>query len=295
MASDTQPAAAADAYFAANALEIEDAIEAAVDEAVACQASDPLLHIANALLRRPAKKNFEWAVHMARAHARQQQQSEEEHSPAAAALTRAAESSDDSLRRWRAKKWLESLDLIEILTDALLKPLKAEDPDVSLERGYVEALGQHSTAHPIIQSIERSLQDIGEKIFKAAKRLSSSRHGAEDVAGSNQETSTSKFFEDADGAVNGTLRLGELSQFFMGLVGFVGPPNPNLRDSMIGEHCESKVRRSRARMILHALACVYSHHHPSLPVPVVADGGPRLSAIHRRTRSGRSACATTRR
>ena len=43
------------------------------------------------------------------------------------------------------------------------------------------------------------------------------------------------FFEDGEGS----LKFGEISTFYEGLDGFLGPPNPNLREAMENEHCKS--------------------------------------------------------
>ena len=140
---------------------------------------------------------------------------------------------------WRAKNWLESLDIVDIIADALLEPLKAEARETTvLEEEYIKALGMHLTAHPIVNLIEQSVQRLGTAIHKAAKRHARKGFAADNMCLGNQ--TTSKFFEAQSGTESGAgLQYGDVSHFSMGLDGFLGPPNPLLRDSMAAEHCDS--------------------------------------------------------
>ena len=230
-------------YYAKHRDKIEQELSDAVDEAIYAYAEDPLLHVAETLLRArkqkptPTQLDFKSAVKMAMEKESRRRPTKDE-----------VEKMDGSIKMWRAKKWLESLDLIQIIADGLLEPLKHESVDLQLELPYFEALGQHSSPHPIITSLNKNLHKIGDKIYNAATRLTKC---ADDAGKHPQTTWTSKFFESTDNEASGKLeplRLGKTAHFFQGLDGFLGPPNPNLRESMVYEHCESADSQSPFRV-----------------------------------------------
>ena len=128
-------------------------------------------------------------------------------------------------------------------------PLPAEDPlanedDVTRRlRLKIEELRRE------LQGLEQQLQAREEVKEPKPKKAKLDPGIAEEAAAASQAAaegpsnsgnvpslrSEGDFFEDGEGS----LKFGEISTFYEGLDGFLGPPNPNLREAMENEHCKS--------------------------------------------------------
>ena len=135
--------------------------------------------------------------------------------------------------RWKTKQWLTSLDLLEILSTNLLEPLNQQlndsDEDMQIdELEYMKAIGEFSSHEPLVKLLaeQEVLDSLAKQIHGAARELSK---------GSAPSSGASKFFDDGR-----KLTYGKLDVFYLGLDGFIGPPNPNLRQAMQQEHTEKR-------------------------------------------------------
>ena len=131
-------------------------------------------------------------------------------------------------------------------------PLPAEDPlanedDVSRRlRLKIEELRRE------LQELEQQLQALEEVKEPKPKKAKLDPGIAENAAAASQAAAAGPsnsgnvpsqrqevFFEDGEGS----LKFGEISTFYEGLDGFLGPPNPNLREAMENEHCNSNLSK----------------------------------------------------
>jgi hypothetical protein len=140
--------------------------------------------------------------------------------------------------------WIKSINtpksIDEIVCDACLAPLREDRSELggSIEQEFIRQLGDYDSHEMILKLLQTPesnvLEEIAQAIYKAAKKLNGETADAEeaDEAGT---PAASKFFEDGEGS----LKFGEISTFYEGLDGFLGPPNPNLREAMENEHCKS--------------------------------------------------------
>ena len=136
---------------------------------------------------------------------------------------------------WEAQAWLADGSSTK-LAELLLAPFQSfkskpeyENANIDLEliralakeqdsKAAVLALLEHSNALPQIASF------ISEKMVQLV--------GAAAVSG---HTLNAKFVEDYDAS---EMAFGQQNEFFKGLEGLIGPPNPDLVKAMRGEHCE---------------------------------------------------------
>ena len=136
---------------------------------------------------------------------------------------------------WEAQAWLADGSSAK-LAELLLAPFQRvksmpeyENANIDLEliralaeeqdsKAAVLALLEHSNALPQIASF------ISEKMVQLV--------GAAAVSG---HTLNAKFVEDYDAS---EMAFGQQNEFFKGLEGLIGPPNPDLVKAMRGEHCE---------------------------------------------------------
>ena len=152
--------------------------------------------------------------------------------------------SEDGNLTWTMNAWIKSINtpksIDEIVCDACLAPLREDRSElgVSIEQEFIRQLGDSGSHEMILKLLQTPeshvLEEIAQAIYKAAKKLNGETADAEeaDEAGT---PAASKFFEDGEGS----LKFGEISTFYEGLDGFLGPPNPNLREAMENEHCKS--------------------------------------------------------
>ena len=152
--------------------------------------------------------------------------------------------SEDGNLTWTMNAWIKSINtpksIDEIVCDACLAPLREDRSELggSIEQEFIRQLGDYDSHEMILKLLQTPesnvLEEIAQAIYKAAKKLNGETADAEEA----DEASTpaaSKFFEDGEGS----LKFGEISTFYEGLDGFLGPPNPNLREAMENEHCKS--------------------------------------------------------
>jgi hypothetical protein len=152
--------------------------------------------------------------------------------------------SEDGNLSWTMNAWIKSINtpksIDEIVCDACLAPLREDRSELggSIEQEFIRQLGDYDSHEMILKLLQTPesnvLEEIAQAIYKAAKKLNGESADAEeaDEAGT---PAASKFFEDGEGS----LKFGEISTFYEGLDGFLGPPNPNLREAMENEHCKS--------------------------------------------------------
>lgn len=129
----------------------------------------------------------------------------------------------------------------------LLTLPQTSDPE--LEKDFIQALGEHTDERCITAALEQCVGSLSEAMYLAAAEIG--RRDCPLTDDALVETETSKFFDGAVGhgeasqaAPDGvsrltTLQFGGVSFFYDGLDNFIGPPNPNLRETMTMEHCES--------------------------------------------------------
>ena len=136
---------------------------------------------------------------------------------------------------WEAQSWLADGSSTK-LAELLLAPFQRvkimpeyENANIDLEliralakeqdpKAAVLALLEHSNALPEIAGF------ISEKMEELVSAAAVSGRGL-----------NSKFVEDYDAS---EMVFGQQSEFFKGLDGIIGPPNPDLHKGMRGEHCE---------------------------------------------------------
>ena len=138
------------------------------------------------------------------------------------------------------EQFLQAAKLGELVKDALIKPLKEAvrlekselELNDDLEREFILALGDHHNERPVMEWFEDfNLQNqIAVKIHEEAKKLK------QQTIGTAEGDYASKYFEDGDSS----LQYGDLDAFDGGLDAFLGPPNPNLRDTVQREHCNEE-------------------------------------------------------
>jgi hypothetical protein len=99
-----------------------------------------------------------------------------------------------------------------------------------------------------LQELEQQLQALEEVKEPKPKKAKLDPGIAEDAAAAAGPSNSGNvpslrseedFFEDGEGS----LKFGEISTFYEGLDGFLGPPNPNLRVAMENEHCNSNLSK----------------------------------------------------
>ena len=152
------------------------------------------------------------------------------------------QANDDEISRLRRK----ILELEQQLQEALTQAEEVKEPKpkkAKLEPAVAEdaaAASQVAAAGPsnsgnvpsLGPSLDRNLVG-GATSVGSCDLVDASKDAEEaDEAGT---PAASKFFEDGEAS----LKFGEISTFYEGLDGFLGPPNPNLREAMENEHCKS--------------------------------------------------------
>ena len=257
-----------DAYYARHKSTLEQGVGLAIDAAVvegagredaAGNGLDPMLFVAKQILaqhgidtegveekiaaqRRPdmpsrTEIDLRGAVSsmmemMEKAREAQKRSSQGSESAATSGRSTPQSARADSFR-WKTKQWLTSLDLLEILSTNMLEPLNQQlndsDEDMQIdELEYMKAIGEFTSHEPLVNLLKEQevLESLAKQIHGAARELSK---------GSAPSSGASKFFDDGR-----KLTYGKLDVFYLGLDGFIGPPNPNLRQAMQQEHTEKR-------------------------------------------------------
>ena len=141
---------------------------------------------------------------------------------------------------WSTVQWLDNLDMVKCIANALLGPLvkAAGRRGVSKsELAFVAALGDASTSDEILTILASSslLQELAEVLFDGARKLS--RPHAE--GGGRRGTLANRFVAEQEDA-NTLLTFGSFDQFYGGIEAIVGPPNVKVYESMETEHCRAE-------------------------------------------------------
>ena len=160
----------------------------------------------------------------------------------AARLEAAAAENDDAIadasEAWTVVGWLKGLDVMQVLADALLRPVgvasSAAGQSWRLELGFVRALA--GTSNPI-EVFSELLRGDGQLIGLLADMLCTASRSLVASGGSACPVELhAKFMQDHDAF---TLDFGGLATYYGGLDGLIGAPQPNLRDAMNREHTKA--------------------------------------------------------
>ena len=155
--------------------------------------------------------------------------------------------------RHSTSRWLDTVGVKEIVQKALLEPLRsyiAADPDgvdtpraggdaadgeAEVEEDYLSALAEKDDQW-VAMMLDRSklLPRIATEICKATRKFKMYKTDPGAGEEGEEETVESKFFDDSDAG----MEYGSRDVFYRGLDGFLGPPNPNLDDTVETEHCK---------------------------------------------------------
>ena len=244
-------------FYEKHRKDLEQGLGQATDEAMLKMSNDPLLDITKSLLTQKGfdankvlsrwqdfKSEFKSETEFLRILAEAKHL--HDHDTSIAALKRLESfkdvDPDDVLPdedAWTSEKWMQSIDLNSLIHEELFAPLRQdEEKSPSRDMAYVMALGKSETSSPIQRVLRKKLADrIADKIHYAARNLADSVR----IRGSGATFDQgSKFFDAGEGGKSPpVLTFGELSYFFRGLDRFIGPPNPNLQETIQYEHCES--------------------------------------------------------
>ena len=125
---------------------------------------------------------------------------------------------------WTTGKWIQALELHELVSSALLAPLQEPEPPSLAQFAYCKGLTR-AMLHQLLHD-GTLLSDIEEAVWNGIEQLTRS------AASSGAELST-KFAVDA----NFTLAYGSLSTFFGGLEAILGAPSMQVLHGMEREHC----------------------------------------------------------
>ena len=149
---------------------------------------------------------------------------------------------------WTAKDWLKAEGVADEVCKLFLEPLRdaAKEimgteklEDVSIDLELVRSLHAEATetgadaterALAALLNEEKCLSKLAKFVAKKIRNLTAQRA----VSG---EALNTKFVEDYQGR---EMTFGTQKDFFSGLGGLIGPPNPNLLEGMRWEHCERK-------------------------------------------------------
>ena len=150
---------------------------------------------------------------------------------------------------WQIKDWVQSLNMVDILARALTQRLKTELDTDSIasecEHDFIRTLGDANSCEPIARLLHDSqlVDELAKEIHHGARKLNTT--SADRTDGQAPGGQASKFFEEGSGR---ELVFGTLGTFYQGLDGFLGPPNPNLRETMHSEHCDGADARTPFRV-----------------------------------------------
>ena len=222
----------ADAYIATHANTIEKAISRAVNAAITKRAADPVRFLTSHLQSESApfdafgidtahREKVSAVLHSAKARAAQ---AEGPKMPPNAAKVDA----------WSTSAWISGLGTSQLVADALLSPLRSLDAPAdeasTLELAYMRALALDGSKETLGLLLAQLLPSLTDVLWKGLQKLGHAK------AATSAELH-SKFLQE-EGTI--ALSYGGLSNFFSGLEGLIGPPQPNLNEAMAREHCDAK-------------------------------------------------------
>ena len=240
-------------YYDQHSAVIEDELGQAVDRAIYAEAPDPLSYIATEVLvsRGTVDKRQLHSIMNASANGPSRHELDLKNAVNMARErmfgTPEPDRDADDPRTFEARQWLASIDLLTLIDEALLEPLRQHASSPAMERDYIVALGKLNDPSPIVATLEKALHHLGERIHLKARELDSSSS----MASEDFSDQTSKFF-DGDGGGD-VLTFGEQAYFDRGLDKFIGPPK-----WVAGSRTQGRDRKKRAssrRMALRSFAC----------------------------------------
>ena len=131
---------------------------------------------------------------------------------------------------WKAQSWLADGSSAK-LAELLLAPLRKREQETENDLELITALANHEDSdRAVSELLEHSdaLPEIARFISDKMKEL------VEAAAPSGAELNK-KFVDDYTAT---EMAFGQQDEFFKGLEGLIGPPNPDLVKGIRGEHCE---------------------------------------------------------
>lgn len=179
----------------------------------------------------------------------------------------------DDAPTWKAQTWLADGSSAK-LAELLLAPLRKREHETENDLELITALANHEDSNRAVSELlehSNALPEIARFISDKMKEL------VEAEAPSGVELNQ-KFVDDYTAT---EMAFGQQDEFFKGLEGLIGPPNPDLVKGIRGEHCERTDSRvpfttsnygiettSRASMVrVHFLAAGRAAAHRSRSPP----------------------------
>lgn len=133
--------------------------------------------------------------------------------------------------QWTVSSWVASIPAV---TEAIASALLESNSSGLMEREFVRGLGKQETTAKQMRSMLESgtlLDKLSEELARAAQAFSKQR------AATAHELHE-KFLSESDSLKR--MKFGELSQFYRGLEGVVGPPCTDLEMGMLREHTKCR-------------------------------------------------------
>ena len=131
---------------------------------------------------------------------------------------------------WKAQSWLAD-GSSAMLAELLLAPLRTPKQETENDLELITALANHEDSDRAVSELlehSNALPEIVKFISDKMKEL------VEAAAPSGAELNK-KFVDDYTAT---EMAFGQQDEFFKGLEGLIGPPNPDLVKGIRGEHCE---------------------------------------------------------
>ena len=131
---------------------------------------------------------------------------------------------------WKAQSWLADGSSAK-LAELLLAPLRKREHETENDLELITALANHEDSDRAVSELlehSNALPEIARFISDKMKEL------VEAAAPSGAELNQ-KFVDDYTAT---EMAFGQQDEFFKGLEGLIGPPNPDLVKGIRGEHCE---------------------------------------------------------
>ena len=131
---------------------------------------------------------------------------------------------------WKARSWLADGSSAK-LAELLLAPLRTPKQETENDLELITALANYEDSDRAVSELlkhSNALEEIAKFISEKMKELK------EAAAPSGAELNK-KFVDDYTAT---EMAFGQQDEFFKGLEGLIGPPNPDLVKGIRGEHCE---------------------------------------------------------
>ena len=137
----------------------------------------------------------------------------------------------DDTPTWKAQSWLEDAGSSAKLAELLLAPLRKSEQETENDLELITALANYEDSDRAVSELleySNALPEIARFISDKMKELVAAE------APSGVELNK-KFVDDYTAS---EMAFGQQDEFFKGLEGLIGPPNPDLVKGIRVEHCE---------------------------------------------------------